>query len=190
MIKLAMARMVETPFYLLLDADVVCTQKMRISDLFEDGKAMAVRHEMLHPTWYRISAALLSLPPLVDEFGVTPVVLHTSTCLDLLRHLGGGRDPDDPRWVARLGRTLGWTEYSLYYTFLSHRGRLDELHSGVSYKRWFGPSVWRSWHPGEGSWSPEAAFAERNHGWFSVVSSRCGPPLEILEEMLDPYLPQ
>ena len=185
-VKLAFGQRATTPFYLALDAGVICTQPIVADELFVDGAALTVCHEMCHPVWYRTAARLLREPMLDCEFGVTPALLHTDSVRGLIAELSGTeRNGRSGRWLSRLGRSIGWTEYALYYTFLEARGRLEHLHHRVAYSRWFGPSVWGNVRR---SWSAQNAFDARSGGWFCVVSARFPLSIAELEEAVMPYL--
>jgi hypothetical protein len=180
-IKLAAHRLVESDFYLTLDADVLCTRAVTAEeDLFRDGRALCVHHEMAHPAWYRTAGWILGLPALESEYGVTPVLLHAASVGDLVGCLEArGRD---------LGRWIGWSEYALYFTFLEGTGRLDALYERVDFGDWFGPCAWSAWLPGDPSFSVAGAFAPRERGWFSLISSRSRTPLATVEALVEPWL--
>lgn len=140
-LKLAMAEWVTTPFYLTLDADVVCLRRIQDDELVRGSRGRGVTHQMIHPEWYEAAAWHLNQPVVADEYAVTPAVLHTETVRALTQHLtrrAGSRAPGWRRILYRLSRhvsclpVLGrslmawrlyllrhedWTEYSLYYTF-------------------------------------------------------------------------
>ena len=76
LIKIAMADVVETPFYLTLDCDLMCVRRCQESDVIIDGKAVLdlVEPPHDHPDWYVRAAAVLRLPPPAHEMSVTPVM--------------------------------------------------------------------------------------------------------------------
>jgi hypothetical protein len=71
---------------------------------------------------------------------------------------------------------------------MTHTGAVNQRHQHIDYSTWFGPCAWSAWVPGDPSWTPELAFAPREAGWFSLVSSRAKVSVETLESMLEPYL--
>ena len=188
-LKLGFARLAQSDFYLTMDADILCTRATRVGDLFCAGKARVVRHEMCHWWWYRISAWVLGMTTVSEEYSITPVLFRTATATELLAHLGGGREAHHPQWIRRLGNAVGWTEYSLYFTFLENQGRLRDYYLPIANDDWFGPCAWSDWLPGNPFWVPEEVFsATRPGGPFSLLSSRVKVPLDTLEKLLAPYL--
>jgi hypothetical protein len=145
-LKMAAAQVVETPYYLTLDADVICVRPVRSQDLFVGGKALVnTTSEDWHPDWYRNSERVLGLARSGLTHGVTPALLHRDAMTALFAHLQArvaaplragqviaGRHSSIGRalgsWRSYLLRNTPWTEYSLYYTYLEATGQFDRYH--------------------------------------------------------------
>lgn len=146
-LKLAAAEYVASPYYVTLDADILCLRPFGVKDLIIDGKAVvgvetaevyrrlythsfAAEETRIKQRRYEAAAALLGYER--DQecrgryFSETPCSLHTDSVVALSRHL---ESASRPPWPDTLARTSGWTEYSLYFQFLESRGLLDVLHT-------------------------------------------------------------
>ncbi|GEM_PF-2694106 len=90
LLKLAVAEVIETNFYLTLDADVVLRRDVDFADLILENKA---RYAFLHPTphmsWYRGSWRVLGMKFKRSqmEHNVTPTVLSVCAVKKLARFL-------------------------------------------------------------------------------------------------------
>jgi Family of unknown function (DUF6492) len=163
LIKLAVAERVATPFYLTLDADVLCVRPTRYDDLVRDGRALAQVTKPHHPEWNDDAERVLALRRSGRQYGVTPAVLSRDGVLALQRHLGGD-------WRVRLLRELPWTEYALYHTFLEATGQWTRHHVSGGDRCIYGNNVWLgSQWPG---WQPKAD----GRYCFSVVQSATRVP--------------
>src|SRR4051812_23062843 len=87
LVKLAMADRVETPFYVVLDADVICLRPVTVDEFIVGGRAVCTTYPMVDGDWYAQSAQILSLPMLTVEFAVTPVILSRAAVRLLMAHL-------------------------------------------------------------------------------------------------------
>ena len=145
-LKLAAAQRLTTPFYVTLDADILCARAFGAGTLIQKGKALTnIESVTDYSRIYRAdfaaaeargklirqqaSAALLGYarPEKLRGyfFGETPVVLHRESVLALQRHLSarhGGA------WAAVLARHRPWTEYNLYFQFLEMTGGIGRFH--------------------------------------------------------------
>ena len=143
LIKLAIAQQVLSSHYVTLDSDVYCVRNVCIASFISaDGRAItntetledyrrlytdhhASREAAIKSQWYSCSSALLGYcrsSQLCERFyGETPAVLHTESVLTLITYLE--RRLGRP-WSTVLGGLRGWTEYSLYYSFLEQTDQL------------------------------------------------------------------
>ena len=175
LVKLAIADRIATPFYLTLDADVICVRPTRYDDLVVDGRALAQITKPHHPEWNDDAERILGLPRSPRQHGVTPALLARDGVLDLQQHLG-----DD--WRARLLRELPWTEYALYNTFLEGVGRWTDFHSNGGDRCIYGNNVWlASQWPG---WHPKAD----GRYCFSVVQSATRIPAADVWKRVGAYV--
>eukprot|EP01041_Mallomonas_annulata_P009798 gene9798-20386_t len=112
-IKLLVARVVRTDFYMTLDADLVLLRPWTSSDLLR-GSAALYRHEGrmgVHPHWWTGSEEILQLrvqQPEQQGFGVTPALLNTHGALLTVARIREvhGSDSFEESWVFGFGRLL------------------------------------------------------------------------------------
>lgn len=135
-IKLLVARLVSTPFYVTLDADVVLLRDFNVSELVKPGAGAdssllrglftPESRYAFHPDWWAASEAFLGLPLSSNHntqgFGVTPAVLSTFGALQVAERvreaLGSPNDDFVLRWLESFGRGAVWSEYTLYRVVL------------------------------------------------------------------------
>ncbi|CAM9511053.1 unnamed protein product [Ectocarpus sp. 12 AP-2014] len=95
-LKLLASSLVQTPFYLTLDADVLCSKdQLTEEDLLPQGKGNYVPEgRNVHSAWWSEAAKTLGVEenPTGEGFGVTPAVLSTrgaTLALERLRAVHG-----------------------------------------------------------------------------------------------------
>jgi hypothetical protein len=204
LIKLAIADRIASPFYLTLDADVLCTKPVRASELILGGRAISHRYKgEIHREWYLWAERVLGLPRSGWTHGVTPALLSKEGMMRLQEYLSRRVNPAlrlaaKPlpdrsalkailaSWRSFLLRHIPWTEYTLYNTFLEAEGLYDTYHAQWNGHVLCGNSVWhrdefRSWEPNK-SFDPNAPF------FFSVIQSDTGVPAADVWEKVRPYL--
>jgi hypothetical protein len=199
LIKLAAVANAETPFVLILDADVIAVRDVSDHDMLPGGLAIHHREPVsAHPGWVSSSAAALRMDPLDYCASATPSVLARAAVHELAEH---ARDSVRPRksvvrlatmtpglrrhlttWRGRLLGALPWTEYQLYETFLVRTGRFDEYHCYSDDPVMFGNCVWRArefdgWDPTRDESGPEY--------FFSVVQESAGIAVDEIEARLE-----
>ena len=183
LLKLAIASRVESDFYLTLDADVFCVRRTTYEELFRHGRALAQITPPHHPEWNDDAERVLGLPRSGRQHGVTPAILSRDGVLALQRHV---EEPSGAGWRTHLLRSLPWTEYSLYNTFLEGTGRWDELHVDGGEEALYGNSVWI--HGQWPEWGPGASFRPDAPFFFSVVQSATRIPPAAVWERIAPYV--
>jgi hypothetical protein len=207
LVKLAIADRVQTEFYLTLDADVICTRPVSCGQLIRGGRAVCRLRQRdvidQWPEWYAWAERVLGLPASGVNRGVTPALLHTGSVLALHDWLAGRVSPPLQRlarglppgslartllagWRSYLLRTLPWTEYALYDTFVEATGRFDRHHSADERTTISGNSVWYRWMWPD--WKPEESFTGRDDFYFSVVQSNQGFTVDEVWRRVAPYL--
>jgi len=181
LLKLQASRVVRTPWYLTLDADVVAVGDPWPSRLFDaDGRAAYTpepRH--VHPHWWTGSQQWLGYDSSGGDggFGVTPALLHVAGVQLVLadaRQALRARGANDTAVADAMLRGWGdsaqggwWSEYTLYRQALDRHGLFDALH-------WAAPLECASvWFATDGPWDVEAALADPACVW-SVVQSSAG----------------
>ena len=84
LIKLAAVAQVETPFALVMDADVVAVRDVSDADLVVDGLAIHNREPLgTHTAWVNWAGAALRMEPLDYCASPTPAILARDAVLDL-----------------------------------------------------------------------------------------------------------
>lgn len=197
LVKLAVAPHVATRFYLTLDADVVCVRRTTYGDLVRDGRALVQTTPPNHPEWNDDAERVLGLPRSGRQYAVTPALLARDAVEALARHVEQRVHPRLRRvaarlphpharrvlssWRSRLLRTLPWTEYALYHTFLEQTGLFERYHVLAGEDVLYANSVWmesqfEAWDPADGD-AP-----------FSVVQSATRVAPERVREKLEKHL--
>jgi hypothetical protein len=193
-IKLAAAELIHTPWYLTLDADVVCVRHVNDTFLFPDGRAIWQREPVrAHPEWWDGSREVLRIPRKFDldqpVTGVTPALIHSASARDLLARLAAldrGRN-----WAATLVHLqhLKWTEYSLYWTHLVDVGGVEDLYSDSSRTPYGGNSVWSKQQlDALNSARLDSAFAPDSDHGFLIFQSNLELPLRTAARLLRPRI--
>uniref|UniRef100_A0A6V3SXT7 Uncharacterized protein n=1 Tax=Lotharella globosa TaxID=91324 RepID=A0A6V3SXT7_9EUKA len=134
-VKLAAAELVPTEFYLALDADVVCVRPTSFNTLVQQGRAAVNKGKMSFDIHYQWKGAkhVLDAPPslLADEteYGGVPSLYHRTAVHKLKTYL---EIVYQQPWRYTLLRYLfGWSDYSLYYTFLRMANAFEKYHSAT-----------------------------------------------------------
>ena len=198
LIKLAAVPKADTPFVLVVDADVVAVRDVCDADIVEYGRAIRNRTPVTaHGQWVEWAGVALDLPPLGYTAAVTPHVLAR----DAMRELADfARQRVRPRkrivrtaslvpgfrrylttWRGRLLGALPWTEQQLYDTFLVGTGRFEKYHRYSEDVILHGNSVW---HANEfESWDPRVVPDSQIH-FFSVVQGAADIPVDAVQDKL------
>ncbi len=215
LIKLAAADIVETDFFLTLDADVICIRPTNFSDLVRDGRSYCYRlslkqSDQRFKTWYHNAERILKIESAAYHHDVTPAVLSREAMLLLQNHLAqtyrksrtGFNKLDLQYWginaLAKFIPKLSfaewrlyllsseqWTEYSLYYAFLEAYNLFEKYHFLLD-KRISGNSVW---HLNEyDSWDPANSFMGERTFYFSLIQSNTGINPDEIWQKVRPYL--
>lgn len=207
-IKLAISRIADTPYYTTFDCDVLCTRSLDLETLLPGGKALLqLGSKEICPNWWTSSARLLGLDPKMKEPGmqVTPAILSTRICGELLSELNrlgapGGAFEYLMRPLDRLAwqrltpgykKKFRWTEYTLYYLFAEHRGLLQEHHvlCGTNEHPQLLIGDHGVWNTEDlASWQPEKVFAPEDPGLFCVVQSNTGVEPKLVWEKVSAFL--
>ena len=136
MIKLFIAKIVTTPFYLTLDADIIFLRDIRMSDLLDSSGRAIYHHEGRydgHPAWWDGSEALLRIPTnndaILQGMHVTPAVLSTFGSLLAIRYmLEVHGDEYETIWLKSLSMGQLWSEYTMYRIVLDQFHLFELLH--------------------------------------------------------------
>jgi hypothetical protein len=205
-VKLAAATRMRSPFYLTLDADVICLKPLNRDKLIVDGRAlMQYEPRSQHPKWWKSSARILRMSPMVGDPSVgatvTPALLARDLCLALMQELQkvtGAASwvdalcqlhlPWNPRnwWPGRVLK-LKWTEYSLYYLCAHKLGLLDRYHVTAGTTELPQRLLVHESHPFE-TWDTAYSFSDRCPGLFCVVGSKSGLPPQAVWDRVGRYI--
>lgn len=174
-LKLAAHAIVNSPFYLVLDADLICVQPFSDEQLVVGGKALTDwEPKSIHADWWRGSGTVLGQTDGIETFGlsVTPEVLSTHVCDKLLKHVARLHQMD---WCDVLLQNPIWTEYTLYCLFATREGYIDQFHHSREWMEGNRKAI-RSpqnvWHKADfETWQPENAFSPDSIGIFMVCQS-------------------
>lgn len=209
-LKLAVSRHIDSPFYITFDADVICTHAIDAKLLLPGGKALmqlmpkAAVPNRLH--WWRASARILRLPKRLDEPGMapTPAILSTEACHRLLARLQRLAAPDswiemlveplrDRAWQQYLPwykRLYRWSEYSLYYLYCQDAGLIQRYHAIGGTERlppllsencvWFDSEFER--------FDAAQLFAETDPALFALVQSNIHLDPGLVRAKVEPFL--
>ncbi len=184
-VKLVGASLIETDFYLTLDADVICTRQILYSDLVHEGRARtAVHYSDIHSGWYWWTENAFGFQRRGGEQGrthaVTPVVLNAKAVALLSAELCGSSSlnfeegsremlaQNHEQFVSILVERLPWTEYALYFSFLETRGLFERYHvdwAGSLY----GNCIWTK--NDLATWDPSKSFAADAPFFFTIIQS-------------------
>lgn len=187
-IKLSSHQVVASDFFLTLDADLVCSKPFDENTFIVRGRLLADwEPRAVHPDWWRDSASVLGVEPVIDGQGIkpTPVVLSTSECRQLMTFLDR-RSGDGGK--SYLLSSKGWTEFTLYNSFLDLTGRTSNTYLTAEEMAAERRAV-RSWacfssRKEFDSWTPAAAFNSGSPGHFMVCNSSTRiDPKEVWEKL-------
>jgi hypothetical protein len=207
LIKLAIAHMIETDFYLTLDSDVICIRHISPECLIRNGKAVITIEGALHlhPSWYKDAERLLGFSGSGLSHGVTPAILNKYAVFALQEFLTRKVNPlfRIPSiffsktsiasqliisWRSFLIRNIPWTEYSLYNTFLEGKNLFEKYHFRGGHDAIYDghKSVWFKEH-WEG-WNFEESISGK--GFFLVIQSNTDIPAHLVWNKFQKHLEQ
>lgn len=197
LIKLGIANICKTPFFITFDADVFCTKPLDADSLLPGGKAMLQPFHR-YRKWWRSSANILETDPRLDAPGmaVTPAILATAVCRELISDLS-----NETHWIDRLlskrskfslHRLMGshqnysWSEYALYYLYLEKNNLINKYHCIVNNSMISSKSIWTDVTKID-DWDAEFVF-KRDSAFFCVIQSTAQIHIEARLDKLTPYL--
>ena len=134
LIKIGIAKTIETEFFLTLDSDIICLQKITPDKLIVDGKAiMDYQYKSFYHGWWESSAEILSAPLENNTHGmsVTLAILSRTICEYLIEEV---ENKYQQNWILALmamerqGQFRFWTEYTLYFLCAQKKNCLTKYH--------------------------------------------------------------
>jgi hypothetical protein len=203
LLKLAMAPLISTEYYMTLDADLICIRRFDASSMRAEGRGIcgaetAADYRALYKDSFaehevrvkqeRVEWAdrILGSPRRPEYCGIfyseTPVMLHTSSVLDLTKFISESfKSP----WTEALAANTPWTEYPVYFQFLERFNLLSRVHVvgnrntmlRLDQSLWQRSSCYRDPTKYEfSSWASHSSMFEDKHGFFIAVQSSLSLP--------------
>lgn len=175
-IKLYISTLMNTPFYICLDADVLCIKSTSHSDLIKNGKICCnIESKSIHQKWWENSRKVLGVSDPGTESGMTSStnIFITRENLELIKHVETMYRKSFVKtlmnwfWISKYTALKRWTEYKLYWSFIEYRNQIDayDLNCPV-----WGKSIWRNTEN-----LNEELFAQildsSNEGNFAIIQS-------------------
>jgi len=203
LIKLAIAEKIRNDFYVTFDSDVLCVQRIRYASLIHDGKAICqLEAPGTHEKWYGWAEKVLKVRRSGRAHGVTPAVISRHAVVSLFEYLERNNNflfqltarlLPEKSWLRNylqghrgiLARSLPWTEYAIYYTFLEAMNLFDKYHfvkpPGECV---YSNCVWWKDRNDFNNWEPHKSFGEDVGFFFSIIQSNTGiTPEQILNKI-------
>lgn len=134
LIKIGIAKTIQTEFFFTLDSDIICLQEITPETLIVNGKAlMDYQDKSFYHGWWESSAEILSTPVKTNILGmsVTPAILSRTICEYLIEEV---ENKYQQNWILALmamerqGKYKYWTEYSLYFLCAQKKNCLTKYH--------------------------------------------------------------
>lgn len=204
-VKLAAAEWLGAPFWLTLDADVICTKPVGVADLLPGGRALLqyepVQYIDVFNDWAfgaRFATGSVA-PPSNQGVAITPMIFAApiAQAFYAMVEFAHGK----PWKEALLGGALldeifhrggqGWSENLLYFAAAARSGWLRQYHAiaGIdTAQKIYSGGIWEP--GGWKTWDAERAFDRSQPGFFEICSSYVDTPVEFVSERIAPFLSQ
>lgn len=192
-LKISVAKFINTNFYLTLDSDVICKRHFNTAMLIPSGKAYTnIETKSDYDEIYNghfsdlewevknrrltTSAKILNYqrtePHINNSYGETPVLLHTKSVNKMI----GALSTQYGNWVKALSNKKGWTEYTLYFLYMEKHNILHKYHISTNRNTILDleASVWQTpeKYKYDKVFSPASILEQRvQHGYFVVIQS-------------------
>ena len=128
--KIAIAKRVKTPLYLIIDDDTFAVRPFGASDLYHNGRVRMNKTTMDFPFFFFWSAEVLGadfeglVQPQPFHMAITPEIFVTTVVKDLIGILEKRHGPY-PEWQKAIVNNK-YTEYCVYWIFLLTQGKTDK----------------------------------------------------------------
>jgi glycosyltransferase involved in cell wall biosynthesis len=202
-IKMAVPEWLGAPFWLTLDADVICTKPVGVADLLPGGRALS-QGDVIDDNWLfaKWAVAVRSVlgnvsPPLSYGISITPLIYAAPIMQAALAMIEFANarpwkeallDTGMHAELKRRGEET-WAENLFYHTAAVRSGLLRQYHAlcGIDTPhRVHGGGIWsRERWP---DWDAARAFDRTKLGFFEVCNSYTGVPPEFIAEKIAPFL--
>lgn len=144
-IKIAIASIITTQYYLIVDSDMYLNQTLRYEDLFQDGKVkysyepyqeLNNKYYSTNSEWWKNSSKIVDYPlnKLFEDkylMGVTPQVFITDKVKQIIKYLIFKYGQDWQKIICE----MKFTEYTLYWLFMLQNNQTN-LYTIDGYPLW------------------------------------------------------
>lgn len=204
LVKIVAAEVVDTAFYMILDADCFAVRPIEHDDLVKNGRGLVAMsedddarlpyfYESSRPIWYEGARKVLQLQPesRTRRVNVTPFLMSQALALTLrnrMRALYGDGWRGNLMMLAQGGdlNRVCWTEYTLYELCARHANFWDAFHIETA-EPLVGNALWQVHQVP--TWDPRACFEPAPRPFFfSLVQSHTGLAPEWTWERVAPFL--
>lgn len=201
LVKIAAANTFKSPFYLTLDADILCTRELDIGELVKNNKALIqTQPRNGHWKWWRASSYILNIPFVKNNptlgMAVTPALLSTTITkglMDEITRLGPGswannlcalHNSFNPyNFIPKRYFMRRWTEYSLYFLYAEHFNLLSKFHF-LQEQSPRGLQLSSRAPLKETEWDIEKTFSNQSSSFFCIVNSKeYKSPIKVLDRI-------
>lgn len=169
-IKLHVAKYVKTLHYLVLDADCFFTKKCTYDNIIIDNKCIYnVDFKNNYVKWWENSCKYINYKEKQTKyFGVTPSLLYTNICLELIDYLNSQNTSIE----IAIDNTA--TEYTLYWIYILKFKKYSDLYFESNQISLYNNCIWRK----EDIKMFNINNYKNNNSYLSVIQSK----KEIIEE--------
>ena len=188
--KLAIAKRVKTPIYLIIDDDTFAVRPFGMADLYYNDRVRMNKTNMDFPFFFLWSAEVLGadFENLVQtqpfHMAITPEIFVTSIVKDLIQTLEK-RHGAYPEWQKAIVNNK-YTEYCVYWIFALSRGYTDRFYAIED----AAPALYDAATTGTDHSLPEqirSAFATDKHHIFSFVQTSLPHTTDAILEEINKY---
>lgn len=194
--KLAIAHMVKTPYYLIVDDDTFLVRRFCFNDFFsgsDDRRLILNTAEIDFPMWllWSCQAGDIDVDVVQQEeeiMAITPEIFVTDEVRKLVGRLQkkyDGPGSEKNGWQIALGQNK-FTEYTLYWSYLVSEGQAHKLYDIKCRQKLYGAATTGPEHDMEQNMAQ--AFSPSANFFFSFVQSSLQIPFEKVERSIDRYL--
>ena len=135
LLKMFASKLIDSEYYMTLDADLCLTRPTDVKTLFPDGKAIFTPEIVeAHRDWWvgssRVLNIELKLKPEDSVINVTPEILSREVVSRLIDYLmAKARQNKFPTVFEYLATVRPWTEYTLYWLFLLEFYKMEDYYT-------------------------------------------------------------
>jgi hypothetical protein len=201
-IKFAIAKNIETDFYLTLDADVICIKPVTYQQLVIENRALAQIEDIGdHPDWYKHAERILGIQNPGIGCGVTPAILSKYAVIEIQEYLNSRVNPLlrlfpsfglkiiknlFKSWRSFLLRNTPWTEYSLYFSYLHKMKVFNKYHIIPDYSPFY--DGWRSLWTQDDFKTKKIDKLFNSKSYFAVIQSKIEIPVIDVWNKVEKYI--